>query len=103
MIGPAKAALTATGLFIALQIQTGSELEAPFKITAGGEPIDVEIGHAAPFVTDFNGDGLNDLLIGQFGDGKLRIYLNTGTRRHPRFDGFSYFQAGGADGTIPAS
>ncbi|MCI0747754.1 MAG: hypothetical protein L0Y58_20295, partial [Verrucomicrobia subdivision 3 bacterium] len=49
-----------------------SELQPPFRVEAGGKPIDVEIGHAAPWVADFNGDGKFDLLVGQFGNGKLR-------------------------------
>ena len=71
------------------------------KILAGTQPIDVEIGHAAPFYTDFDGDGVNDLLVGQFGQGKLRIYRNSGTNADPKFDKFQFFQAGGQDATVP--
>ncbi len=85
------------------QVESGTELEPPFKVMAGGEAIDVDVGHAAPYYTDFDGDGLKDLLVGQFGDGKLRIYANSGTRTEPRFGDFYYFQAAGADGTVPAS
>ena len=53
---------------------------------AGAAPIDVDVGHAAPFVGDFDGDGRPDLLVGQFGDGKLRIYRNAGDAKAPRFD-----------------
>ena len=49
----------------------------PVRLEAAGKPIDTEIGHAAPFVCDFDGDGLKDLLVGQFGDG---ILWNTATR-----------------------
>src|SRR5262245_58207393 len=42
-----------------------AKFATPVKIEAKGGPIDVEIGHAAPFYGDFDGDGLNDLLVGQ--------------------------------------
>lgn len=77
-------------------------LHEPFLVHAGGKPIDVEIGHAAPFVIDFDGDGLKDLLVGQFGGGKLRIYKNTGTNAEPAFGEPTWFLAAGALGVVPA-
>ena len=71
------------------------------KLEAGGKPIDVEIGHAAPFYADMDGDGVKDLLVGQFGGGKLRIYKNVGSHSAPKFDDFTMFQAAGADATVP--
>ena len=64
------------------------QLAAPVRLLDGTEPIDVDRGHAAPAVFDLNGDGLKDLLVGQFGEGKLRVYPNRGSDRSPRFDGF---------------
>lgn len=77
-------------------------LAPPFRVTAGGAPIDVEIGHAAPLMVDFDGDGLRDLLVGQFGNGKLRLYRNRGTEKAPEFATFAWFQAGGADARVPS-
>jgi hypothetical protein len=78
------------------------ELLTPFRVEAGGKPIDVDIGHAAPLATDFDGDGVFDLLVGQFGDGKLRIYRNEGSNEEPKFNNFAWFKAGAGDGKIPA-
>lgn len=80
----------------------GDELSAPFRVEANGKPIDVDIGHAAPLVADFDGDGVQDLLVGQFGDGKLRIYRNQGNNSTPKLGAFAWFQAGGAEGKVPA-
>ena len=77
-------------------------LAAPAAVLAAGKPIDVDVGHAAPFFADLLGEGKPQLLVGQFGDGKLRVYRNTGTARAPRFDKFEWFQAGGDAGKVPS-
>ena len=97
------AAALATCLFGADEPQKNSgELLAPVMITAGDKPIDVEVGHAAPFVGDIDRDGKLDLLVGQFGGGKLRIYKNAGSNEKPTFDKFDWFMAGAELGVVPA-
>lgn len=71
-------------------------------VEAAGAPIDVDLGHAAPLFRDFDGDGLEDLLVGQFGDGLLRVYRNVGRRGAPAFDRFEWFQTQSGPGSIPA-
>ena len=77
-------------------------LAEPVRLEAAGGVIDVHVGHADPFVCDWNGDGLSDLLVGQFGGGKLLLFLNTGTAKEPKLGEPTTFQAGGADGTVPS-
>ena len=80
-----------------------NNLEVPFPVKAGDKPIDVTVGHTAPCFVDWDGDRLPDLLVGQFGQGKLRIYRNTGKLGDPAFDAkYELFRAGGAEGTIPS-
>ena len=100
------------------------DLLPPVRLTSGGEPIDVTVGHAAPYVMDVDGDGVRDLLVGEFGEegfplerlpeavrkkwgafdeGKLRIYRNIGTNDDPKFDGFKYMEAGGEAASIPTT
>jgi len=100
--------LLGTGMFLGFALATAApapfadELMPPFRVLADGAAIDVEIGHAAPLVMDFDGDGKPDLLVGQFGSGKLRIYRNVGTESEPRFDRFTWFKAGSSDGKVPS-
>jgi hypothetical protein len=81
----------------------GSGLAAPFRVSDAAGLIDVDVGHAAPLMVDFDGDGLPDLLVGQFGEGKLRIYKNFGTAKEPKFTwGYTWFKAGEQDASIPS-
>lgn len=96
----AAAALSAAG--DGVRDSQASELEPPVRIEADGRPIDVEIGHAAPCSFDFDRDGKRDLLVGQFGGGKLRIYRNVGRESQPKFGEPEWFMAGGEIATVPA-
>ena len=121
----AAGALLVGAQLMGLAAAQTADLLAPVRILADGKPIDVTTGHAAPYVRDFDGDGVRDLLVGEFGDGKfpaaelpdalddawkqgdnfvhgrLRIYKNHGTNKKPRFEGFEYLRAGGGIASIP--
>jgi hypothetical protein len=99
---PIGRALAAAGLLVAATQAQKIEFEKPFRVEAGGAAIDVTIGHAAPWMKDMDGDGLPDLLVGQFGDGKLRVYKNVGTKNAPAFKDFVFAKACGADATVPS-
>jgi hypothetical protein len=78
-----------------------SELSPPVRLEAASKPIDTDVGHAAPFVGDFDGDGINDLLVGQFGDGILWVYRNEGTSGQPKLAAGKKFKDGHEDGRVP--
>ena len=78
-----------------------SDLAPPIQLQAGGQPINVDMGHAAPFVADIKGDGRLSLLVGQFGEGRLRLYPNVGPRNDPKFDKFEWFQVDGTVVSVP--
>lgn len=95
------------GLFalaVAAPARADEPLEAPRRLEAAGKAIDVEVGHAAPCVTDWDGDGTLDLLVGQFGDGRLHIHrASAGGPGEPRrLAASEWFKAGGEIATIPA-
>jgi hypothetical protein len=81
---------------------TAQQLAAPFRVLADGKPIDVDGGHAAPFFADVDGDGLRDLLVGQFFKGRCRVYKNIGSKEQPRFGAWAYLDAGGAPAAVDA-
>jgi hypothetical protein len=79
-----------------------NELRPPVAVLVDGEPLDVgREGHSAPFAGDFDDDGKRDLLVGQYDEGRLRVYRNYGDDARPRFRDFTWFQADGRLGRVP--
>ena len=53
------------------------EFEPAMLLTAGGEKIRLEEpGYACPTLFDFDKDGSEDLIVGQFAQGKMKWYRN---------------------------
>lgn len=94
--------LTLVPLISEVNAGLAPELEPPVRLEAAGKPIDTDIGHAAPFVCDFDGDGIQDLLVGQFGQGLLWIYRNEGTNSEPKLAAGVKFKEGAEDGRVPS-
>jgi len=80
----------------------GDELAPPIRLEAAGKPIDTDMGHAAPFVCDWDGDGVRDLLVGQFGGGVLWIFRNEGTNAVPKLAAGVKFKQAAKDGVVPS-
>ncbi len=78
-----------------------SDLLPPVRVDAEGRYIDVQAGNAAPFVGDFDGDGVFDLLVGQRAQCKLLIFHNTGSNKSPRFGGSTFLKAAGVEASLP--
>jgi hypothetical protein len=87
-------------MFILLTVVTLGQnpvFEPPVPIQANGVNINVGYGgNASPFLIDWDGDGKQDLLLGQFDLGRIRFYTNTGTHYNPTFGNFAYLQASGS-------
>ena len=98
MIATIAASLLTLG---ALGDDPAAELLPPVRIEAAGKPIDTTEGHAHPLVADFDGDGVQDLLVGQFGGGVLWIYRNDGTNAQPKLAAGVKFKDGSDDGRVP--
>ena len=74
----------------------------PIRLQAEGKDIDVgdAWGHAGPCPADVDGDGLRDLVVGDY-SGKFRVYRNVGSNRAPRYAAASYLMAGGVEAKVP--
>ncbi len=73
------------------------EMREGVRLQADGMDINIERGHLVPCATDWDGDGKKDLIVGQFSNGNIRLYLNHGSDAAPAFKGFSLMEAGGAE------
>lgn len=80
----------------------GDLFEKPVRVEEVMGPINVEIGHAAPFMADLDKDGKDDLLVGQFGSGRLRIYKNIGSQKEPEFRSFEWLMAEKEIASVPS-
>lgn len=58
-------------------------LAAGVQMQAGGSALHVS-WDAAPEVADWNGDGTQDLLVGQYTDGNIWYFANNGTVTSPQ-------------------
>ncbi len=96
MAALAGAALGGTG-------REGQEglFEAPFCLKADGAVIDTgkEWGHSAPCFEDLDGDGMADLIVGDF-SGMFQAYKNVGTAKMPEFKSMGRIKAGGEDARV---
>lgn len=101
-LGRALVTLLSPILLGSLASAQSVSFEAPFRVRDGQGFVDSDVGHAAPLVADVDGDGLPDLLVGQFGEGKLRIHKNLGSAKAPRFEGYTWFQAAEQVGRVPS-
>ncbi|NRB73100.1 MAG: hypothetical protein HRU46_01955 [Verrucomicrobiales bacterium] len=58
------------------------EFDDPVQIMAGDKALAVESpGYASPCFADMDGDGTKELLVGQFNDGKIKVYTQIGDHR----------------------
>ena len=72
-------------------------LGQPFLVNGKKQEIRVEKhGLAYPAIFDWNKDGKNDLLVGEFETGEtgsnIKVYLNHGSNKKPKYSG-EYFYA----------
>lgn len=102
MRAPVPFAVAVAVVLVARPAAAGDEFEAPVRLEAGGAVVDTAVGHAAPLLHDLDRDGKRDLLVGQFGEGKLKVHRNVGTEAAPKFAAAEWFQAAGRTATVPA-
>ena len=75
-----------------IEFKTTGELKAPVRLEADGQPIDIAlqqskaggIGHAGPAIADFDGDGDNDLIVGDF-PGYFWLFENEADDTNPTY------------------
>ena len=78
------------------QAATGApDFRAALLVSDGSVALDDASGRSSVAVIDLNGDGRQDLVLGNTA-GEMRFFANVGTNAAPAFDGVVAIQAGGA-------
>ena len=75
-------------------------LEDGVLIQDGGGPLYVD-GYSTVTTVDWNNDGKKDLLVGQYTNGYVWLYINVGTDSDPVFNGGVRVESGGFPITTP--
>jgi len=81
------------------------DFTAEQRIRADGADIKV-YQYSVPTMADWNNDGVPDLVVGEktaMEDGKVRVYINSGSVAEALFEDFFYAKSGGADLAITAA
>ncbi|MBN1884329.1 MAG: VCBS repeat-containing protein [Candidatus Krumholzibacteriota bacterium] len=69
-------------------------------VLENGSPMFVPTARPSPQLTDLDGDGRRDLLVGNT-EGNILFYPNVGSNDDPAFSGFTYVEAGGETIDLP--
>lgn len=79
------------------------EFEPAVRITAANEPIAVESpGYACPTIADVDGDGVEDLVVGQFKQGKMKWYRNAAdANQTPDYQEGQWIKSGSSPAEVP--
>ncbi len=74
----------------------------PVRLSADDGTIDSgpSWGHSGPWVEDVDGDGIKDLVVGDF-SGLFRVYRNSGSNEQPQYEKAMNLKAGGEDAKVP--
>jgi len=77
--------------------------ESPVRIFAGGDPVSVrEPGYAFPTMADVDGDGADDLVVGQFAKGNMKFYRNENEPgQTPKFAAGEWLKSGDEEIVVP--
>jgi hypothetical protein len=93
--------LIASAIAMPLTATADGLFHPPQRLEADGQVIDTgkAWGHCGPCIEDLDGDGLADLIVGDFG-GTFHVYRNVGTPTEPKYESQGKLQAGGADAEV---
>ncbi|MBD3370645.1 hypothetical protein GF402_09810 [Candidatus Fermentibacteria bacterium] len=95
-----KLCIPLVAIVIAWSASAAPEFGECEVLLCAGVPIHVG-NHGSPCLADWDGDGLEDLITGQFDQGRIRLYPNEGTNPEPVYNRYEYLEADGKPIKLP--
>jgi hypothetical protein len=86
---------------VSLAMADAPDYQSFLYMECAGNQIDVGY-YGAPCIADWNGDGVKDMILGQFTSGRIRFYANENTNDSPVFNSYSMLKADGSNITLPS-
>ena len=81
--------------------QEANHFQAPYRLKAGSEFVEVSAGYAGPTLFDIDRNGSLDLVVGEFDKGQVRIFLNQGMNGEPILAPHEYLMIGSERFSVP--
>ena len=75
--------------------------QEPVRLRAGDGFVEVNVGFACPTVFDLNRDGAPDLVVGEYEEGQVRVFLNQSHNGAPAYAPNEYLMIRGERFTVP--
>jgi hypothetical protein len=81
----------------------GYEFAKPIRLEAEGKVVSVEApGYACPTMADVDGDGADDLVVGQFSQGNLQFFKNlAAAKESPQLAAAEWLKTGEERAIVP--
>jgi len=103
-VGPVSPTLADAPSAAVTDNEAPTELDAPVRLAAQGEPIDIGVlskfAHAGPWIADVDDDGDRDLVVGDF-PGYFWLFENEGDDSKVRYAKGRKLEAGGRAAKTP--
>ena len=84
-------------------VAENEHFEKPVRLSAGGQLVSVAApGYACPTMADVDGDGVDDLVVGQFREGMMKVYRNVAAAdAMPEFSSGDFIKHGDEPVSVP--
>ncbi len=97
-----KLTLILVVIAVGMSLAAAPNYDPYYLLQEGSTTIDCGY-YGSPCVTDWNNDGMKDLVLGIFTGGNIWFYANENTNEDPVFNSHTVMQADGVNITLPAS
>ncbi len=81
--------------------QEARYFKEPYRLKAGSEFVEVSVGYACPTLFDIDQNGTDDLVVGEYDQGQVRLFFNQGIDGEPVLAPYEYLMIGSERFSVP--